>query len=171
MTRSDITVNLNGKGAHCALNGLYLLAQKEHCDQHTKIYHRVPHGTSQQIYKGLIADCAHAVFNGQVIVHKDAQKTNAEQRNKNILLSPTAQVDTKPQLEIYADDVKCAHSSTVGQLDEEALFYLQTRGINRQNALALLTQAFAQEIADRIPAKNIQQDLAACLWEKLQSMH
>lgn len=170
MTRSDTTVSLNGKGAYASLNGLYLLGKKEHCDHHTQIYHCVPHATSEQMYKGIIAEQASAVFNGQVIVAKDAQKTKTQQHNKNIILSPTAQINTKPQLEIYADDVKCIHSSTVGQLAEEAIFYLQSRGINRQQALVLLTQAFAQEMVDKISLAELREDLDAQLWKKLQSI-
>ena len=120
---------LNGEGAECVLNGLYLADDKQHVDNHTEIEHLMPRAKSLELYKGILSGAAHGVFNGKIVVHKDAQKTDARQTNKNLVLSENAVVNTKPQLEIYADDVKCSHGSTIGQLDPDALFYFRSRGI------------------------------------------
>jgi len=150
IARNDINVHLAAEGAECNLNGLYIGNGRQHVDFHTRVDHAMPHGTSREDYKGILSDHSRGVFNGQVHVHPDAQKTDAEQSNKNLLLSPTAEVDTKPQLEIYADDVKCAHGATVGQLDEHMVFYLRSRGIDEATARGLLTYGFARDIVDRI---------------------
>ncbi|MDP3705093.1 MAG: Fe-S cluster assembly protein SufD [Legionellaceae bacterium] len=142
-SRSDATMNLDESTAHCLLNGIYAPADGQHMDQHTLVNHAVPDCRSEQDYKGILTGHSRAVFNGKVVVAVGAQRTEARQQNKNLLLSKTAEIDTKPQLDIYADDVICTHGATVGQLDEEALFYLATRGIDHAEASRYLIQAFA----------------------------
>lgn len=155
LVRTDLYTDLVGEYAQCRLVGLYLANEKSHVDNHTRIDHRAPNGVSEQYYKGIIGDRARAVFNGKVLVYPDAQNTNAAQKNKNLLLSSQAEIDTKPELEIYADEVKCAHGATVGQLDEEALFYLQARGLSRDEAQSLLLYAFGEEMIARVPDKTL----------------
>lgn len=145
LVRSDLAIDLLAEEASCLMNGLYLPKSGQHVDHHTAVHHRVAHCRSQQDYKGILAGGSRAVFNGKVIVHPEAQKTEARQQNKNLLLAKNAEIDTKPQLEIFADDVVCTHGATVGQLDEDALFYLATRGIDREEATAYLVNAFAAE--------------------------
>lgn len=144
-SRFDACFALTEPKAECFLNGVYVSGGQQHMDHHTWVYHDAPHGTSQQDYKGIVSGSSHAVFNGQVHVAKQAQKTIAKQQNKNLLLSKQAEIDTKPQLDIAADDVQCTHGATVGQLDTEALFYFATRGIEAQTATRYLVQAFAAE--------------------------
>lgn len=143
--RSDITIDLNEPEAQCLMNGVYVPADQQHIDHHTLVTHKAPNCTSVQDYKGVLSGHSRAVFNGRVLVAKGAQHTQAKQQNKNLLLSTNTEVDTKPQLEIFADDVVCTHGATVGQLDEEALFYLATRGIGRAEASRYLVQAFIEE--------------------------
>lgn len=150
LVRSDTNVELAAEQASCSLHGLYMGKARQHIDHHTCIDHAKPHGTSREYYKGILTDRSHAVFNGKVIVAPNAQKTDAWQYNKNLLLSKRAEVDTKPQLEIYADDVKCSHGATVGQLDENALFYLRSRGIAEENARDLLIHAFAFDVIESV---------------------
>jgi Fe-S cluster assembly protein SufD len=150
LLRNDIDVQLAAPGAHCALNGLYLANGRQHVDIHTRIDHLQPHCTSSEFYKGILDGHGRGVFNGKVIVHPDAQKTDARQVNQNLLLSEDAEADTKPQLEIYADDVKCSHGATVGQLDADAVFYLRSRGLDEAAARGLLTYAFAREIIEQV---------------------
>jgi Fe-S cluster assembly protein SufD len=150
LIRNDIHVLLNGEGSECVLNGLYLPSDRQHVDNHTEIEHAKPRATSQELYKGILSGAAHAVFNGKILVHKDAQKTDARQTNKNLLLSDHAVVNTKPQLEIHADDVKCSHGSTIGQLDKDALFYLRSRGLDKAEAQSLLSYAFASDLIGRV---------------------
>jgi len=135
-------VLIDGEGGDCNLNGLYLISGTQHADHHTNIDHARPHGTSKELYKGILDGKSRAVFNGKIIVRKGAVRTDAKQTNKNLLLSDHARVNTKPQLEILADDVKCNHGATIGHLDEEALFYLKTRGMSEQNARTLLMYGF-----------------------------
>lgn len=161
-TRSDTVINLAESGASCLMNGLYTPTNNQHVDHHTTVKHTVPNCTSEQDYKGILNGSARAVFNGKVQVAHGAQKTEAKQYNKNILLSSKAEVDTKPQLEIYADDVVCAHGATVGQLDEDALFYLATRGIDAELAKHYLVQAFLTE--------NIRKIAPACVQERVASL-
>lgn len=149
LIRNDLRIELAGAGAESVLNGLYLGRGRQHIDNHTVIEHRVPHCTSREWYKGVLDERARGVFGGHVIVRQDAQKTDALQMNHNLLLSDEAEVDTRPQLEIYADDVKCSHGSTVGQLNPDALFYLRARGIGETLARRLLVSAFAQDIVGR----------------------
>jgi Fe-S cluster assembly protein SufD len=150
LVRNDAHVVLDGEGAECSLNGLYILDGRQQVDNHTEIEHCKPHTRSQELYKGILTGSARGVFNGKIFVHKDAQKTDARQTNKNLLLSENAVVNTKPQLEIYADDVKCSHGSTVGQLDRDALFYLRSRGIGLTDAQSLLSYAFASEVVGKV---------------------
>lgn len=145
LVRSDVTMDMFESHSKCLMNGVYAPCEGQHIDHHTLVLHQVPNCLSVEDYKGILSGNSKAVFNGKVKVAKDAQKTEAQQQNKNLLLSPKAEIDTKPQLEIFADDVICSHGATVGQLDEEALFYLATRGIGRAEASQFLIQAFAAE--------------------------
>jgi len=156
LIRNEVTVNLNGEGAYAEVNGLSLADKSQHFDNKILINHLKPNCTSSQLFKGLIDDEATVVFNGKVYVAKDAQKTNAYQSNKNILLSETATSHSKPQLEIYADDVACSHGSTTGQIDSQALFYMQTRGLSKQNARSLLLFAFAADVAGKIKNESVK---------------
>jgi Fe-S cluster assembly protein SufD len=150
LARNDVRVKLNGEGAECALDGLYVVNGKQHVDHHTVIDHASPNCNSHQLYKGVLDGESRGVFNGKIFVRRDAQKTDAIQNNKNLLLSPKAEIDTKPQLEIDANDVRCTHGATIGQLDADALFYLQTRGIGAAQARHLLTYAFAADLLERV---------------------
>lgn len=155
MVRSDIQIHLSESGAQCLMNGVYLPGDGQHIDHHTTVLHQAAHCSSAQDYKGVLDGHSRAVFNGKVVVAKDAQKTQAAQQNKNLLLSEKAEIDSKPQLEIYADDVRCSHGATVGQLDEEALFYLATRGIDKALATQILVQAFAAENIETMPDASL----------------
>jgi Fe-S cluster assembly protein SufD len=159
LVRNNVRVLLNGEGAECVLNGLYLGDGKQHIDNYTLIEHVSPKASSLELYKGLLGGSAHGVFNGKIVVHKDAQKSDARQTNKNLLLSDSAVIDTKPQLEIYADDVKCSHGSTIGQLDADALFYLRSRGLDPAAARSLLSFAFASDVVRRLGIENLRRRL------------
>jgi Fe-S cluster assembly protein SufD len=148
--RNQLHIALNGQNIEANLHGFYLPVKKHFVDNHTRVDHLRPHCVSNELYKGMLNDQSNAVFNGKVYVHLDAQKTNAFQSNANILLSDDAQMNTKPELEIYADDVKCSHGSTTGQLDEEALFYLKSRGLGEDNARKLLANAFISDVLEKI---------------------
>jgi Fe-S cluster assembly protein SufD len=161
LVRNDITVVLNDQGSHCDLNGLYAVNGDQHVDHHTLIDHAKPHCTSHQLYKGVLDGRSTGVFNGKIIVRTDAQKTDAIQNNKNLLLSREASVNTKPQLQIDANDVRCTHGATVGQIDKEALFYLRSRGISHMEARNLLTYAFAADILERIKLEPIRDHFEA----------
>jgi Fe-S cluster assembly protein SufD len=150
LVRNDVEVVLDDEAAECTLTGLYAAREHQHVDNRTCIDHAKPHGTSHQLYKGVLDGHSTGVFNGKIIVRADAQKTDAIQSNKNLLLSEHATINTKPQLEIDANDVKCTHGATVGQIDEEAVFYLRSRGIGYAEARALLTYAFAADILERV---------------------
>jgi Fe-S cluster assembly protein SufD len=154
LARSDIHVDLD-HASECELNGLYLGAKRQHIDNHTRINHLKPYAISREIYKGVLDDRARGVFQGRVIVAVDAQKTDSQMNNRNLLLSDDAEADTKPQLEIYADDVKCGHGVTVGQLDEKSIFYLQSRCVDEETARNMLTFAFANEMVDKIKIKSL----------------
>ena len=167
LVRSDTHVLLYEPNAHCTLNGLYLTAEKQHIDHHTLVDHISPHTTSQEFYKGILTDQSRAVFNGKVIVRPNAFKITAHQTNKNLLLADGAEIDTKPQLEIYADDVQCTHGTTVGQIDQNALFYLRSRGMPETAARGALIYAFAKEIIEQIPLETIRSYLRNKLSEKL----
>ena len=159
LARNDIHAQLNAEGAEIILNGLYMADGKQHIDNHTRIDHLQPNTRSVEHYRGILNDSARGVFNGKVVVHQDAQKTDAQQSNANLLLSDNAEVDTKPELEIYADDVKCAHGATVGQLDQNMLFYLRSRAIEEETAKSLLCFAFADEVIKQIRFKHIRDRL------------
>ena len=158
ISRYDLNVVL-AEGAECAVDGLALIAANQLADTHTSIDHAQPHGISRQLHKCIVAGSAHAVFNGKIMVRQGAQHTNSNQSSRNLLLSGKAHVDTKPQLEIFADDVKCAHGATIGQLDSEEVFYLNSRGLSTSAARKLLTCAFAAEIIERIPVASLKHQL------------
>lgn len=167
LARNDITTTFDAHGCEATLNGLYLVDGLQHVDNHTRIDHRQPNGTSREHYRGVLGGRSHAVFNGRVIVQPGAQKTNAYQANHNLLLSRDAEVDTKPELEIYADDVKCNHGATVGQLDEAQLFYLRSRGIEEAMARNLLVHAFAHDVIERIRVASLRTRLEQILMARL----
>jgi len=169
MLRNNLSLNLLDSGCEGNMYGLYLLDGKTHVDNHTNVDHTKPHAESNELYKGVLADRSRGVFNGKIFVRQDAQKTNAFQQNNNILLSEDATINTKPQLEIWADDVKCSHGCTTGQLDEEALFYLQARGIGKIQAKGLLLYAFAGEVLEHISDKNFRNYLDSLVQERLGS--
>lgn len=159
LSRNDVDVVLGGEGTECVLDGLYLGDGRQHVDTHTSVDHLKPRGTSRVFYGGILNGRARGVFGGKVVVHKDAQKTDARQTNKNLLLSREAEADSRPQMEIYADDVKCSHGATVGQLDEEKIFYLRSRGVDEAFARNLLTYAFASEALDHFELLPIRRGL------------
>ena len=165
--RNDISATLNGEGADCTLNGLYLKQGSQFVDNHITVEHTKPDCRSFQLYKGILEDRSRAVFSGLIHVHPDAQLTSAEQSNRNLLLSREARVNSQPQLLIFADDVKCTHGSTVGELDKEALFYLQSRGIGLEEAQSLLIYAFASEFIERIEFSPVRKDLEKFLFNRL----
>lgn len=160
--RNEINVDFQGEGAEADLNGIYLMDKKQHVDNQVLVKHSVPNCYSNELFKGVLDEEASAVFSGYIYVARDAQKTNAFQRNNNILMTPEASIDTMPFLEIYADDVKCSHGATVGQLDEEAMFYLMQRGISRDDARLLLMYAFTSEVTSKVsidPLRNSIEDM------------
>ena len=163
LKRIDIVINHQGHGAHCQLDGIYLLRGQENVDYHTCIEHAVPHCTSDETFRGIVGDKASAVFNGRIHIHPDAQKTRAELSNKNLLTSATAEVNTKPELEIYADDVQCAHGATVAQLDESLLHYLRTRGIPANEALVLLSYGFINALVEKQRLESLRDYLKPLL--------
>lgn len=169
ISRHDANLEFSGENGEGWVDGLYLVEDGQHMDTHSKIDHTVKNCTSHQSYKGILDGKSRAVFNGIVFVHRDASGTDAEQSNKNLLLSNDAQVDTKPQLEIYNDDVKCAHGATVGQLEEEELFYLLSRGLNQDLARNLLTYGFAEEIINKITVPEIKEQLDEAVLNRLQA--
>ena len=156
LKRIDYHVNHRGEGAHLGLNGVYLPRNKQLIDYHTNVEHRVAHCTTDEVFRGIIGDSAKAVFNGRIHIHQDAQKTFAEMSNRNLLTSPTAEVYTKPELEIYADDVRCGHGATIAQLDETSVFYLQSRGVTRADAIRMLSFGFINELLNEVPEQAIQ---------------
>jgi Fe-S cluster assembly protein SufD len=169
LARHDISVVMNHEGAECGVDGLYVVGENQHSDTHSVIDHKQPYCNSHQLYKGILDGNGRAVFNGKIFVREGAQKTDAMQTNKNLLLSPQARVDTKPQLEIYADDVKCAHGAAVGQIDPDELFYLQTRGINPELAKSLLTYGFAEEVIQKIGIESIRAKLDEAVLKQLHA--
>ena len=163
LARNDVNAKLDAEGVECTLNGLYIAGGQQLVDNHTAIDHAKPHCSSHEVYKGVLDGKSKGVFNGKIIVRPDAQKTDAKQTNKNLLLSTDAVIDTKPQLQIYADDVKCTHGATVGQLDKDAIFYLRSRGIGQEDARNMLTYAFANDILSRIKIDEVRTHLDAAL--------
>jgi len=166
LKRVDIVIDHQGPGAHCELNGVYLLRGSEHVDYHTCIEHSVPHCTTDEVFRGIIGDEASAVFNGRIHIHPDAQKTRAELSNKNLLTSNRAEVNTKPELEIYADDVQCAHGATVAQLDEKMLHYLRTRGVSRDEAEVMLSYGFINELIEALGHEALRDYLKPLLADR-----
>jgi Fe-S cluster assembly protein SufD len=167
LVREEVKAVLDGEGAEATLNGLYVIAGHQHIDNQTTLDHAQPHCSSREVYKGVLDGESSAVFNGKIIVRKDAQKTDSKQSNKNLLLSEKAIIDTKPALEIYADDVKCTHGATIGQIDPEAVFYLRSRGIGRKEARELLTYAFGNDILERIKYEPLRARLEQSLSSSL----
>lgn len=169
LARHDVSVVMDHEGSECWVDGLYVVGPDQHTDTHSVIDHKQPHCKSHQLYKGILDGNGRAVFNGKIFVREGAQKTDAMQTNKNLLLSPASQVDTKPQLEIYADDVKCAHGAAVGQIDQEELFYLQTRGITPELSRSLLTYGFAEEVIGKIKIDSIRAEMDEAVLSQLHS--
>jgi Fe-S cluster assembly protein SufD len=157
--RHDIGIGLKGEGADCTMNGVYLADGERLLDTHTSLDHAMPNCTSHELYKGILAGRSKAVFNGRIIVRIDAQKTNAKQTNRALLLSDEATINSNPQLEIFADDVKCTHGAAVGQLDEEAMFYLQARGLTRPEARDMMLHAFAGEVLEGIKVPALREQI------------
>lgn len=170
LLRNNLNIRLKGENVETHLNGFYMLNGKALFDNHTLVDHLVPHCESNETYRGILADNSTGVFNGKVFVHPDAQKTNGYQSNNNILLSDDATMNSKPELEIYADDVRCSHGSTTGQLDEEAVFYLRARGLDEFGATALLLTAFASEILNSISSEELRSSLEGKIQDKLKQM-
>jgi Fe-S cluster assembly protein SufD len=167
LVRNDVTSVLDGEGAEVTLNGLYLADGERLVDNHTVIDHAKPHCPSHEVYKGILGGKARAVFNGKIIVRQDAQKTNAKQTNRALLLTDDASINTKPQLEIFADDVKCTHGAAIGQLDDDAIFYLRTRGLTYFEARDMLIHAFAGEILDQVKVESLKRALEGELYAQL----
>ncbi|MFW5657685.1 MAG: Fe-S cluster assembly protein SufD [Bacteroidota bacterium] len=168
VVRNNAYVQLNGEGAHNDTNGFFITDQRQHVDSFTLVEHNVPNCTSNQLFKGVLDDMSTGAFNGKIYVAQDAQKTSAFQRNNNILLTDTAKMHSKPQLEIYADDVKCSHGATMGQLDEQAMFYLQSRGINKKESRLLLMFAFAHEIIKEIKSEPLRRRIDELIDKRLR---
>jgi Fe-S cluster assembly protein SufD len=167
VSRNDVDVKLEGEGADCTLNGLYALEGTQHADHNTIVTHAKPHGTSRELYKGVLDGRARAVFNGAIVVEKDAQKTSALVYNKNLLLSENAMVNTKPEFKINANDVQCRHGATIGQLSADALFYLRSRGLSPEAARSLLVHAFASEMVDAVGVEPVREALSEVLHKRL----
>lgn len=168
LSRNNIKVVLDAEGVECILNGLYVTKADQLADHHMIVEHAKPHCNSHEYYNGILDDRSKGVFHGRILVRPQAQKTDAKQTNKNLLLSDAATIDTKPQLEIYADDVKCTHGATIGQLDEDSIFYLRTRGIGAETARHMLIHAFAGEIIGRIRCAPVREELDQLIWDRLE---
>jgi Fe-S cluster assembly protein SufD len=168
ISRNDIRTNLAGEKLECVLNGLYLTKGEQLADHHMIVEHAQPQCASHEYFNGILDDKSKGVFHGRILVQQIAQKTDAKQTNKNLLLSDDATIDTKPQLEIYADDVKCTHGATVGQMDEESIFYLRARGIGLERARRMLMHAFAGEIIDRVRCEPARAELDELVWGRLE---
>ena len=167
LMRTDINVALTEPGAHATLNGLYLPHKRQHMDYHTFIDHAAPRCTSEEVYRGVLDDAGRGVFNGKVLVREGAVQTNADQSNKNLLLSKQAEVDTKPQLEIFNDDVKCSHGATIGQLNDLHIFYLRSRGLDEGQARSMLTYAFANEVVNRISLEPLRDRMSMAILDRM----
>ena len=167
LVRNNINASLNAEGAEIIMNGFYMADNTQHVDNHTRVDHLKPHTQSHQNYRGVLNGKSRGVFNGKVVVHPQAQKIEAYQNNANLLLSDDSEIDTKPELEIYADDVKCTHGATVGQLDDDMLFYLRSRAVDEQTARSLLTYAFADEIIKNINFQAIENKLENLIISRL----
>ena len=171
LSRNNIRTSLADEGVECVLNGLYLTRDDQLADHHMVVDHAKPHCNSHEYYNGILDGHSKGVFHGRILVRPDAQKTDAKQTNKNLLLSENATVDTKPQLEIYADDVKCTHGATIGQLNDESIFYLRARGIGLETARRMLIHAFAGEIIDRIRYAPAREEMDKVVWDRLEQNH
>ena len=165
LVRNNLSIVLDGSGIHAGLDGIYAIGGDQHVDNHTEVDHRQPNSTSSQLYKGILRDKSRAVFNGKIFVRQPAQLTNAYQLNRNLLLSPDAEADTKPQLEIFADDVRCTHGATIGKLNEVELFYLQSRGVPRETAIRMLSHGFAEEVLLQVENVPLREKLHMVLGE------
>jgi Fe-S cluster assembly protein SufD len=170
LVRNNVHPVLAGEGGECSINGLFIGDGQQHLDNYMLVEHASPHCSSRQFYNGILDGHSHGVFHGRIIVHKDAQKTDAKQTNRNLVLSDDAQIDTKPQLEIHADDVKCTHGATIGQIEENALFYLRTRGISEIEARRLLLQAFAGECLDRMNPGSVRSYAETLLGQRILTL-
>jgi Fe-S cluster assembly protein SufD len=166
LSRTDLNVGLYGEGGNCTLNGLYAVAGRQTVDHHTFVDHAVPHTSSRQLYKGLLGGHSRAVFNGQILIRDGAQKSDAQQANANLLLSRDAMVNTNPQLRIFADDIKCRHGATIGQMDEDRVFYLRSRGLDEATARRLLMRAFAAEILETLDVGGLGSRLTERVTER-----
>ncbi len=171
LSRTNIRTNLAGEGLECILNGLYLTGGEQLADHHMIVEHAQPHCASHEYFNGILDDKSKGVFHGRILVREIAQKTDAKQTNKNLLLSDDATADTKPQLEIYADDVKCTHGATIGQLNKESIFYLRSRGIGTETARRMLIHAFAGEIIERVQCDAARAELDKVVWDRLEANH
>jgi len=171
LVRNNVHPALVGPGAECLINGLFVGGARQHLDNYMLVDHAAPHCSSRQFYNGILVDQAHGVFHGRIIVHKDAKQTDAKQTNRNLLLSDDAQIDTKPQLEILADDVKCTHGATIGQINEDALFYLRSRGIDELAAREFLLLAFAGECLDRMPEQSVRRAIESLVQARVAAIH
>jgi Fe-S cluster assembly protein SufD len=171
LSRNNIRSKLAGEGLECILNGLYLTRGEQLADHHMVVEHAQPNCASHEYFNGILDDKSKGVFHGRIYVHPVAQKTDAKQTNKNLLLSDDATADTKPQLEIYADDVKCTHGATIGQLNAESIFYLRSRGIGTDTARQMLIHAFAGEIIDRIKCEPARELMDKLVWDRLELLH
>jgi Fe-S cluster assembly protein SufD len=167
MVRNDLVIDIANPGAEVSFDGLYLAGEGQHIDNHTRVDHRVGPATSKQEYRGILNGKCRCVWNGKAIVHEGADGTDADQADHNLLLSEKAEIDAKPELEIYTDDVKCSHGTTVGQLDETALFYLRSRGLDRQHAKQVLTHAFAAGLVSRVPVENAKTTIGTLVEARL----
>ena len=170
LVRNDVEIDLNSPGAEVTFDGLYLAGDGQHIDNHTRVDHRVGPATSSQEYRGILNGKCRCVWNGKAIVHKGADGTDAQQANHNLLMSEKAEIDAKPELEIYAEDVKCAHGTTVGQLDETALFYLRSRGLDKRHATQVLTHAFAADLVRRLPVKAAMDGISSIVEARLAEL-
>jgi Fe-S cluster assembly protein SufD len=170
LARNEVAVRFTAPGGECTLDGLWLGDRNQHLDQQTYVDHAQPHCSSRQLYKGVLGGTARGVFYGRVLVRQEAQQTSAHQTNRNLLLSETALVDTKPQLEIFADDVQCTHGATIGRLDPDAMFYLRSRGLPVPEAQDLLLQAFAYEILERVEPASVRAEIEAVLATRLAEL-
>ena len=168
LNRNNIEVFVNGEGAHASVNGLYTGRSQQHHDSFCHVHHQAAHSTSSQLFKGIMDDESRGVFTGKIVIHRDAQQVDSTQLNKNLLLSQKAHVDTRPQIEVYADDVKCGHGATVGQINEEEVFYLESRGIPKDQAQKILCHAFTQEVIDTCMNKPAADWLSKQLFESFE---
>jgi Fe-S cluster assembly protein SufD len=170
LIRNDIVINISNAGADVSFDGLYLAGEGQHIDNHTRVDHRVGPAISKQEYRGILNGKCRCIWNGKAIVHEGADGTDADQANHNLLLSDKAEIDAKPELEIYTDDVKCSHGTTVGQLDETSLFYLRSRGLDREHATQILTHAFAAGIVARAPVEAAKEEITRLMEARLARM-